>query len=101
MRGVRSREGGTVGVSQPNEGFREKWDRAGQDSVTGKLFALSRRLEDSTHLDLLLWPEAAIPDYFVNRPDWDSAIAQLVRETRTPLLPGGLDVEVRNRRSFA
>src|SRR3989475_12812277 len=61
------REAGTVGLIQPNEGFREKWDRARQDSVMGKLFAFSRRLEDSTHLDLLLWPEAAIPDYFVNR----------------------------------
>src|SRR2546422_8377590 len=66
----------------------------------GKLFAFSRRLEDSTHLDLLLWPEAAIPDYFVNRPDWDSAIAQRVRETRTPLLTGGLDVEFRTRESY-
>jgi len=94
------REAGTVGLIQPNEGFREKWDRARQDSVMGKLFAFSRRLEDSTHLDLLLWPEAAIPDYFVNRPDWDSAIAQRVRETRTPLLTGGLDVEFRTRESY-
>ena len=100
MRTLPIREAGTVGLIQPNEGFREKWDRARQDSVMGKLFALSRRLEDSTHLDLLLWPEAAIPDYFVNRPDWDSVIAQRVRETRTPLLTGGLDVEFRTRESY-
>ena len=87
------RELGTVGLIQPNEGFREKWNRARQDSVMGKLFTLSRRLEDGTRLDLLLWPEAAIPDYFVNRPDWDLAIAQRARETHTPLLTGGLDVE--------
>src|SRR2546426_10146160 len=43
------REAGTVGLIQPNEGVREKWDRARQDSVMGKLFAFSRRL-NSSHL---------------------------------------------------
>jgi len=100
MRTLPLREVGTVGLIQPNEGFREKWDKARQDSVMAKLFELSGRLEDSTHLDLLLWPEAAVPDYFVNRPDWESAIARRARETHTPLLTGGLDVEFHSRRSY-
>lgn len=85
------RTAGVVGLVQPNEGFREKWNRARQDSVMATLFELSRHLEDSSRLDLLIWPEAAIPDYFVRRPDWDPAIAQRVREARIPLLAGGLD----------
>src|SRR5207247_3029129 len=50
MRTLPIREAGTVGLIQPNEGFREKWGRARQDSVMGKLFAFSRRLGDSAHL---------------------------------------------------
>ena len=91
---------GVVGLVQPNEGFREKWNKARQDSVMAHLFALSQRLEDSTHIDLLVWPEAAVPDYFVNRPDWDPAIAQRVRATRTPLVTGGLDAVIYPDRSY-
>jgi len=88
------RQLGVVGLIQPNEGFREKWDKQRQDSVMAKLFALSRRLEGGTRLDLLAWPEAAIPDYFVDRPEWDPAIARFARETGTPILAGGLDAEL-------
>lgn len=85
------RTAGVVGLVQPNEGFKEKWNRARQDSVMANLFDLSRSLQDNSRLDLLIWPEAAVPDYFVNRPDWDPAIAQRARTTRTPLLAGGVD----------
>jgi apolipoprotein N-acyltransferase len=87
------RTAGVVGLVQPNVGFREKWEKAHQDTIMADLFALSRRLEDSTRLDLLIWPEAAVPDYFVRRPEWDPAIARWAREARTPLLTGGLDAE--------
>src|SRR2546429_6560268 len=36
------RELGTVGLVQPNEGFREKWDPGHADSVVAKLVDLSR-----------------------------------------------------------
>jgi len=85
------RTAAVVGLVQPNVGFREKWNKTYQDTIMADLFALSRRLEDSTRLDLLLWPEAAVPNYFVTRPDWDAMLAQRGRETRTPLLTGGLD----------
>ena len=84
---------GVVGLVQPNEGFREKWNKAREDSVMAQLFALSRQIEDRTHVDLLIWPEAAVPDYFVNRPDWDPAIGQRAREARAPILAGGLDAD--------
>jgi len=93
MKTLPVRDAGVVGLVQPNEGFREKWDRARQDSVMANLLDLSHRLADSTRIDLLIWPEAAVPDYFVRRPDWDPALAQRARATRTPLLTGGLDAE--------
>src|SRR5439155_2958233 len=64
------------------------------------LFALSRQLRDSTRLDLLIWPEAAVPEYFVNRPEWDTAIAQRVRATGTPLVAGGLDAVIHPDQSY-
>ena len=87
-----------VGLVQPNEGFWEKWDPAHEDSVVGKLIALTRRLEQQTSLDLVLWPEAAIPGYFVNHPQWDEGVARTAREDRLPILTGGLDVELAGQR---
>lgn len=85
------RELGTVGLIQPNEGFREKWDPRHADSVVAKLVNMSRELEARGRVALLIWPEAAIPGFL--QPAWDSTIARLARETRTPLLTGGIYAE--------
>jgi apolipoprotein N-acyltransferase len=82
------RELGTVGLIQPNEGFREKWDPRHADSVVGKLVAMSRALEARGRVALLVWPEAAVPGYL--QPSWDSSIAGLARESRTPILTGAI-----------
>jgi apolipoprotein N-acyltransferase len=82
------RELGTVGLIQPNEGFREKWDPRHADSVVAKLIAMSRELEARGRVDLVIWPEAAIPGYL--QPSWDSAIARFARESWTPILTGGI-----------
>ena len=85
------RELGSVGLIQPNEGFHEKWDPRHADSVLAKLVDLSRGLESRKRLDLLVWPEAAIPGWLAEMPGWDSQIARLAREGGTPILTGGLD----------
>jgi apolipoprotein N-acyltransferase len=82
------RELGTVGLIQPNEGFREKWDPRHADSVVAKLVAMSRALEARGRVALMIWPEAAVPGYL--QPSWDSSIAGLARESRTPILTGGI-----------
>ena len=82
------RELGTVGLIQPNEGFRQKWDPRHADSVVGKLVAMSRALEARGRVALLVWPEAAVPGYL--QPSWDSSIAGLARESRTPILTGAI-----------
>ena len=74
------RELGTVGLVQPNEGFHEKWDPAHADSVVAKLLSLSRQLESGGRLDLLVWPEAAVPGWLAETPTWDAQIAALARE---------------------
>jgi apolipoprotein N-acyltransferase len=90
-----------VGLVQPNEGFWEKWDPAHEDSVVTKLIALTHRLERQNHLDLVLWPEAAIPGYFISHPLWDEAIARAAREDHVPILTGGLDVVFSDPRTYA
>jgi apolipoprotein N-acyltransferase len=79
---------GTVGLVQPNEGFREKWDASHADSVVAKLVGMSRRLVAREPATLLLWPEAAVPGYL--QPAWDSGIAGLARERRAPVFTGGI-----------
>ncbi|MGH8065983.1 MAG: apolipoprotein N-acyltransferase, partial [Candidatus Entotheonellia bacterium] len=93
MRTVPVREVGVVGLIQPNEGFREKWDRAHADSVVAKLVALSGRVRELAQPDLIIWPEAAIPGYLFQQRAWDAAIGALARESRTPILTGGLHAE--------
>src|SRR5438876_144890 len=84
------RELGTVGLIQPNEGFREKWDPRHADSVVAKLVTMSRALEARGPLDLVLWPEAAIPGWLAEMPGWDAKFAALAREGRIPILTGGI-----------
>ncbi len=87
------REVGTVGLIQPNEGFREKWDPGHGDSMVAKLLSMSRALDVEHHPRLLVWPEAAIPGYFFEHPAWPAAIGGLARETGTPILTGGVYAE--------
>ena len=82
------RELGTVGLIQPNEGFREKWDPRHADSVVVKLVTMTRALEARGRVALMIWPEAAIPGFL--QPAWDSSIVGLARESRTPILTGGI-----------
>ena len=92
------REVGVVGMVQPNEGFKEKFDPKHADSVMSTLFSLSRELmARSPRPQLLIWPEAAIPGYFVDHPQWDAAISTFVGENRVPLLTGGLNAELNGR----
>jgi len=86
------RDVGTMGLIQPNEGFREKWDPAHADSVVAKLVAMARRTLAASggRLDLLVWPEAAIPGWLAEQPAWDAQFAALARDSRTPILTGGI-----------
>jgi apolipoprotein N-acyltransferase len=94
MKTLPMREVGVVGLVQPNEGFSEKWDPAHADSMMSTLFSLSRGLmAGAPRPHLLVWPEAAIPGFFVDHPQWDAAIATFARENRIPLLTGGLNAE--------
>ena len=89
MQTLPTRDVAVVGLVQPNEGFREKWDPAHADSVVAKLIAQSRALLARTPgMQLLIWPEAAIPDFLWRRPQWEAEITRLPRESHVPILTG-------------
>jgi apolipoprotein N-acyltransferase len=83
------RDVGVIGMVQPSEGFREKWDPAHADSVVGTLVGLSRQLLAGTpRPQLLIWPEAAIPDFLWRRPAWEATITGVASESRVPVFTG-------------
>ena len=88
------REVGVIGLIQPNEGFREKWEPGHEDAVVAKLLDMSQRVIAQARPQLVVWPEAAIPGYLFQNPAWDQAISGLARGSHTPILAGGLDADL-------
>ncbi len=83
------RDVGRIGMVQPNEGFDQKGDPARADTVVGKLLAQTRQvLAHTPRPQLIIWPEAAIPDFLWRRPRWVAEITALARESRVPIVTG-------------
>ncbi|PYO93663.1 MAG: apolipoprotein N-acyltransferase [Gemmatimonadetes bacterium] len=94
MKTLPVRDVGVIGMIQPNEGFSEKWNPSHADSAMNTLLSLSHGLMTrAPRPQLLVWPEAAVPGYFLDHPQWERMIASLVRENGIPLLTGGLNAE--------
>jgi apolipoprotein N-acyltransferase len=101
MKTLPVRDVGVIGMVQPNEAFSEKWNPKHADSAMTTLFALSRTLmARAPRPQLLVWPEAAVPGFFVDHPQWDAAISAFVRENQVPLLTGGLNLEPEGPRAY-
>ena len=88
------REVGVIGMIQPNEGFREKWEPGHEDAAVAKLLSLSEQVMALARPQLVVWPEAAIPGYLFQNPEWDQAISGLARASHTPILAGGLHADL-------
>ena len=84
-----------IGIIQPNVSATEKWDARSREEIFADLLRLSRDVHNSGDVDLLVWPEAAVPGYLTQRPDWWREIMSLATETATPTLVGGLDLDFR------
>jgi apolipoprotein N-acyltransferase len=88
---------GTITLVQPNIGFDEKWDPAIADSEVGLLIALSRTATTGARPGLVVWPEAAVPGYFVEHPDWQARIGAFAAERRIPVLTGVVHVQFHDK----
>ncbi len=92
------REVATVSLLQPNIGWEEKWEPAERERVVASALALADSAVRVRRLDLVVWPEAAIPGYFFQHPTWETAVGNLSRAYAVPQVVGGLDIEFQDRR---
>ena len=82
---------GTVALVQPNVRYDEKWETDSRE-IFADLLRLSSAAVQAGQPRMILWPEAAVPGYLPQRPDWVAEIGAFARATRTPLLVGALDL---------
>lgn len=80
----------TIGVVQANVPINEKWQPAYRDGVISKLQSLSLKLQSDTPtpLDLLVWPETALPIYYQQT---DNNFWRSIMPNDVPLLAGIVD----------
>lgn len=81
-----------VGIVQPNVPQEEKWLAENQGRIVGMLASGSREVLAQRRARLLLWPEAALPGFLVEHPEWRMIVGRLASEYDTPILFGVLDV---------
>ncbi len=84
-----------VAVVQPNVGYEEKPLRREENASVLQLLDLTTRAESLPGVRMVAWPEAAIDNFFLNKPEWERWIADTARRTRIPILVGGLDARWR------
>lgn len=87
------RTAGTITLVQPNIGFDEKWDPAIADSEVGLLLGLSSAATRNARPGLVVWPEAAVPGYLIEHPEWQARIGAFAVERRIPVLTGVVHVQ--------
>ena len=84
---------------QPNVPQLKKWPDAFESEIYG---ALEDRMDLVTALqaeiDLVIWPETALPGFLPDDSEVDTFVRQLVRETGTPLLVGAMEIGGRHPR---
>jgi apolipoprotein N-acyltransferase len=92
MRTLELRLVGSVAVIQPNVQFDEKSVRELHDSIFAETLELSEATVAIVDPDLVIWPEAAVPDFMFRNPDWEQDISFHVKASGVPLLTGGSHV---------
>jgi apolipoprotein N-acyltransferase len=79
---------GQVALVQPNVGFEDKWDRALRREIFDGLLSLSMDALAAGAPTLVIWPEAAVPQWL---PDpVEREIAALARARGVPFVVGGV-----------
>jgi len=80
-----------VALVQPNISQTEKWDGQKARDILTRLWELTDAATRLDDLDLVIWPETALPDFVrVSRPSYE--LVQESTATGVPLLVGSMDV---------
>ena len=78
---------------QPNVPQEDKWLAQNQGRILGMLLTGSQRALALDTPQLVLWPEAALPGFLPDHPDWATDVSALAAQSHTPILFGVLDVD--------
>ncbi len=81
-----------VAVIQGNIDQDKKWDVAFREKVISTYFDLTRK-EATKNLDLIVWPETAIPFVYGKDKDRTNRLLKLTEEISTPIIFGGIGVK--------
>jgi apolipoprotein N-acyltransferase len=82
-----------VAIVQPNIPQEEKWQAENQSRIEGILDEITRKRLAANDSKLILWPEASLPGFIAEHPEWSRDVRTMSRATRTPILFGTLDIE--------
>ena len=81
-----------VAIVQPNIPQEEKWQAQNQSRIQVILDDLTRKRLALHDAKLIVWPEAALPGFIAEHPEWSSDLRAMSRDARTPILFGTLDI---------
>ena len=81
-----------VAIVQPNIPQDEKWQAANQSHILGILDTITRKRLAENDAKLVLWPEAALPGFIAEHPEWRRDLMSMARGSQTPILFGTLDI---------
>ncbi len=79
-----------IALIQPNIPQHEKWDEAKDRQIRERLEELTSAASRLDQLDLIIWPETALPD-FVRSSKESYHLVKRLAEAGTPLLVGTMD----------
>ncbi|HEU4724893.1 MAG TPA: apolipoprotein N-acyltransferase [Candidatus Eisenbacteria bacterium] len=91
---------GRVALVQPNIPSDQKWNPAHQDSVVNVLYRMTQEAvdaaaaADSSGLDLVVWPETALPFYVRLEPLKLRRLLDTAKAIKTPILAGYPDARL-------
>ncbi len=92
-----------VGIAQGNIAQDQKWDPDYQEVTLARYEQLTRQITEHP-VDLVIWPEAAVPFFFQSDVTYRGRLLDLAQDTNTPILFGspafradGTDITLFNR----
>jgi apolipoprotein N-acyltransferase len=94
---LKTEKGLMVGVAQGNIPQDVKWDSAFQKRTLAIYRDLSLELKEQSP-GLIVWPETAVPSYFPSGTELDDKVMDIVQETGTYLLVGGLSAKEKKKK---
>ncbi|MEA1972356.1 MAG: apolipoprotein N-acyltransferase [Candidatus Cloacimonadota bacterium] len=73
-------------IIQGNISQEIKWEHSSKDSILHSYFSLSKKASAGT--DLIIWPESAIPGYFLRKYSLKNKIVRYFKKLEKPLFSG-------------